>query len=183
MFDTGRLLYKGLLSLGRPRIDTHDVSTVWLRVLPTDLDVFLHVTNSKYIEIMNVGRLDYVIRSGWLKTALKKRAIMIVGSASFQYRRSVRVWQKLKLETRLIYWDSKWIFFEHKLFHSGHLSAQGIVKVLFRSRLKRINPADIMAESGQMVSSPEMPDVVSNLLAAEQSREFASLESKFEVVS
>src|SRR5690349_6384398 len=102
LFDTARLVYKGLRSLRRPRVSADETTDIFLRVWPFDLDVFLDMTNSKYVEMMNAGRLDHVILRGWLQVALQHRAIPLVASAWYEYRRSLRLWQKVRVETALI---------------------------------------------------------------------------------
>ena len=52
--------------------------TVWdsaslpLRVLPTDIDIALHVNNGMYLSLMDLGRFDLMVRSGvW--TRMRRR--------------------------------------------------------------------------------------------------------------
>ena len=39
-------------------------SELTFRVWPTDLDVFRHVNNGRYLSFMDLGRTDLIVRSG-----------------------------------------------------------------------------------------------------------------------
>lgn len=50
-----------------------DVSKVWFRVWPHDLDPSIHMNNGRYLALMDLGRLDLLIRSGLWRALLKNR--------------------------------------------------------------------------------------------------------------
>ncbi len=62
------LLFLTLLTLfisrRRPRLSIWGESSLPLRVLPTDIDIAMHVNNGMYFSLMDLGRFDLMIRSG-----------------------------------------------------------------------------------------------------------------------
>lgn len=61
-----RLLYLLLCSFFRPRLAApFGVSRLPFRVLPNDLDSNLHMTNGRYWNIFDLGRLDLILRMAW----------------------------------------------------------------------------------------------------------------------
>ena len=60
-----RLLHLLLCSLFRPKLEApFGVSRLQFRVLPNDLDSNLHMTNYRYWNIFDLGRLDLILRMG-----------------------------------------------------------------------------------------------------------------------
>lgn len=52
----------------RDRLSLLDESVLEFRVLPTDLDVNLHMNNARYLSVMDLGRLDLLVRAGLFAT-------------------------------------------------------------------------------------------------------------------
>jgi hypothetical protein len=48
----------------RPPLTVWDGSSLPLRVLPTDIDIAMHVNNGMYLSLMDLGRFDLMVRSG-----------------------------------------------------------------------------------------------------------------------
>ena len=54
----------------RRSLDPLDESVLKFRVWPTDLDVNFHMNNGRYLTIMDLGRVDLMLRTGLGKMAL-----------------------------------------------------------------------------------------------------------------
>ena len=59
-----RTLLMMLSSRRKPLLDFRDVGRLRLRVLPNDTDILRHVNNGIYLSLMDLGRMDLMIRSG-----------------------------------------------------------------------------------------------------------------------
>lgn len=100
-----RLLHLLLCSLSRPKLEApFGVSRLQLRVLPNDLDSNLHMTNGRYWNIFDLGRLDLILRMGLGRVALREKWAPIVGAGTIQFRRELKPFQRFTLETRLVGW-------------------------------------------------------------------------------
>ncbi|PJL17742.1 Mesenchymal stem cell protein DSCD75 [Stenotrophomonas maltophilia] len=100
-----RLLHLLLCSLFRPKLEApFGVSRLQFRVLPNDLDSNLHMTNGRYWNIFDLGRLDLILRMGLGKVALREKWAPIVGAGTIQFRRELKPFQRFTLETRLVGW-------------------------------------------------------------------------------
>ncbi|MDZ7513506.1 thioesterase family protein [Stenotrophomonas muris] len=100
-----RLLHLLLYSLFRPKLEApFGVSRPQFRVLPNDLDSNLHMTNGRYWNIFDLGRLDLILRMGLGRVALREKWAPIVGAGTIQFRRELKPFQRFTLETRLVGW-------------------------------------------------------------------------------
>jgi len=111
-----RLLHLLLCSLFRPKLQApFGVSRLPFRVLPNDLDSNLHMTNGRYWNIFDLGRLDLILRMGLGKVALREKWAPIVGAGTIQFRRELKPFQRFTLETRLAGWVGTRIIMEQRV--------------------------------------------------------------------
>ena len=111
-----RLLWLLVASRFRPRlISPLDSSTLSLIVLPNDLDIYGHMNNGRYLTIMDLGRMDLFVRGGLVETIRGAGWTPVLSAAKVRYRRELRLWQKFRLETRLVYWEGTTFVMEHRI--------------------------------------------------------------------
>ena len=116
-------------------------SILTFRVWPNDLDINLHMNNGRYLTIMDLGRADLMIRCGLGKVILKRRWMPVLGAVTIQYRRSLSPFQGFRLRTRILCWDEKWVFLEHRVKSlDGQVAAVAIAKGLLRSPAGLVDP-------------------------------------------
>lgn len=125
-----------------------DASRLSFRVWPTDLDPNIHMNNARYLALMDLGRVDLMARSGLLRMALKRRWQPVLGGSAIRYRRPLRPFQRFTLATRLLSWDDKWLYIEHRVETAGGLAAVAVVKGLFLGPGGPVPTADILAAHG-----------------------------------
>jgi len=106
-------------------------TVVRLRVWPLDLDFNRHVTNGRYFTLADVGRMDYVLRSGAYRVALRHRALPIVGDVCGKFRRELKLFERFEIHTRMLGWDAKWSFVEHRFVKDQRVIAVVVMRGLF----------------------------------------------------
>jgi acyl-CoA thioesterase FadM len=151
-----RLLRILLTARWRKSLDPLEESVLSFRVMPADLDVNLHLNNGRYLALMDLGRLDAVLRSGVFRQMLKRRWTPLVGSETIRFRRSLAPFRKYQLRTRLVGWDEKWFFFQQRFVVGAELQALAMVKGLLRGRSGNVAPAEVLASSGHAIPSPPL---------------------------
>lgn len=107
-------------------------SSITMRVLPTDLDLLWHVNNGVYFSYMDFGRWDLIFRNGLFDIARKNNIFSVVSSESMRFKKSLRLWEKFTLKTKVIGRDDKY-FFINQFFYSktNELMAVGFIKIRF----------------------------------------------------
>ncbi|MFC7333418.1 thioesterase family protein [Rhodocista pekingensis] len=155
--------------LGRP-LHPLAASVVTLRVWPTDLDPNLHMTNSRYLAMMDIGRLDLIVRTRIWRVLLKRRWAPVLGSSTIRYRRSLAPFQRFRVRTQVICWDEKWLYIEHVFEDlAGEVHAVAMTKGLFLAGGRTVPTAAVLdALGGGHIDSPPVPPGILAWQQAEQ---------------
>ncbi|MBX7218807.1 MAG: thioesterase family protein [Blastocatellia bacterium] len=144
--------------LSREKLDPLGESAVTFRVLPNDLDINAHMNNGRYLTLMDLGRIDLIVRTGLGRVVRQQGWRPLVGSVLTQYKRSLNPFETYQLKTKVLCWDEKWIFLEQRFERNGKTAALGIVKTLFRHpRQGNVPPYEVMQAMGVGLNSPEIP--------------------------
>ena len=163
-----RLLLNLLISRWQQRIHTGETTNTRFRVWPQDIDVFGHMNNGRYLQIMDVARTAWMSRCGALGAMIDNQWGAALGGGSIHFRKSLRVFQSYKVSTRLVCWDSRWFYLEHGFVDDqGRCIAVGISRAAIRSRTGWVRTQDIMAIVDPSAVSAPVPDYLRNMGAAE----------------
>jgi acyl-CoA thioesterase FadM len=142
-----RTLLMMITSRRRPQQDFREVGRVTMRVLPNDLDLLGHVNNGMYLSLMDLGRMDLMIRSGRWQQLRSLGWLPVAASVSVTYRRSLRLWEKYTLETRVLGFDDKAMYVEQRFVRDNEVYVVGIMRARF---LKKSGGTVTVAEMGTL---------------------------------
>ena len=167
-----RLLWLALRSRWAERCSTLGPCRTRLRVWPNDLDVFLHVNNGVYFSLCDLARVDLMLRSGSLGVVSGRSRVFLVAAETIQLHRPLGVFQRFDIHTRVLGWDDKAFFVEHRFTvpsrARGASGAPGEETValcvvegrVFDRKLGQIRPADILKRLDITDDSPPLPQWV-----------------------
>jgi acyl-CoA thioesterase FadM len=144
-------------TLPAPRVGALDEVRVPLRIWPTDVDIYFHVNNGRYLTLMDFGRLAHAVRTGLAVQMLRRGWAPVLGSATVHYWRELKVLDRVELVTRVACWDDKWFYIEHRFEQAGRVAALGAVKGVCRKGRQVIPPAQLFGSIGYAGPSPEAP--------------------------
>lgn len=159
-----RVLFRALL---KPRIGVLDTSEVDFRVWPTDLDINWHMTNARYLSMMDLGRTDLLIRAGMLGTVMQERWLPVVGNINIRFRRSLDPLQRFTMKTRLLCWDEKWFYMEQRIESSRGVHSVATVRGLFRGRGGSVPTEKLLERLDYRQASPAFPPEVTQWVECE----------------
>ena len=131
-----------------------------LRVWPNDVDFNLHLNNARYLSVMDYGRIHLLARAGLLKPALKARWTPVVGAVWITYRRSLTLWARYRLATRLVCWDERWFYFEQTFTGNEGLAAVGWVKGALLDKAGIVAPQRVVGLAEPGIVSPPLPESI-----------------------
>lgn len=152
-----RLLWTLIRAFWRSKIDFWQTATVQFRVWPTDIDINRHMTNSRYLSIMDLGRLDYLIRSGLGKVMWQDKYQAVLGAVNIRFRRALQPLQQYTLNTRVMAIDDRWAYIEQWFECQGELVAYALLKGTFTDKNGRVPHNIILSKIGQSMSKVELP--------------------------
>ncbi|RUO33166.1 thioesterase family protein [Aliidiomarina soli] len=154
-----RLLWILLKRARKGRVSPLQTLRVRSRALPNDLDVNMHVNNGRYLSFADLGRVDWFIRSGCLQVARKHKAIPVIGDVTARYMRQLKAFDRFYVETRLLGWNHKWAFIEHKILDAkDNVAAIVVIRGMFWNRKGGLTPQQLMDATGNAhLESPQLP--------------------------
>jgi acyl-CoA thioesterase FadM len=162
-----RALKVWLASLFRAPLGITDESRITLRVWPNDLDVNVHMNNGRYLTIMDLGRLDMILRSGLARLVARRRLAPVLAGAQVRFRRSLGAFEQFTLRTQVLGWDAKWFFIEHRFERRGELVCLAVVRGAFLERGAAVSPAELVGFLGHDGASPPLPHWIADWQAVE----------------
>ena len=164
-----RLIRIAIAAMFGPRCGLLDTSEVTMRVWPNDLDFNLHMNNGRYFTVMDLGRIDLMIRIGVAREMWRRKWAPVVGSETIRFKRALKPFQRYRLKTRVLCWDERWVFLEQRFeTMGGELAALGIVKAVLTAERRTMRPKEVLKLLGMLRRSPAMPPAVKAWALAEE---------------
>ena len=134
-----------------------------LRVLPTDIDVLRHMNNGVYFSIMDIGRMDLLIRSGGWQKLSAKGYYPVMANETISFRKSLNLWKKFDLETRVVGYDAKAVYVEQRFVVGGEIYAQAMTRARFLKRSGgTVTVAELLETIGWDGEQPVLPEWVND---------------------
>jgi acyl-CoA thioesterase FadM len=162
-----RFVLTVIRSMLKPRLRADQESDLTFRVWPTDADLSL-MNHASYLTIMEQGRIDFILRSGFLRLMLRHHWSAVLGSMTVQFRSPLRRFQRFRLRTRVVCWDEQWLFLEHQISRKSRIVAGGLAKIAILSKRGRLAPAEALRAFGVTVASPPVAAMVRSLQDGER---------------
>ena len=138
-----------------------DTSITTTRVRPGDLDIYFHVNNAVYLNMMDSARSNFLADANGLKKLNKLGWYPVVAASSIIYRSSLLLNQKAVISTRLIGWDPRIAYLEQNIHTGDKLVTEAIIAARFLKKGgSRIPATDVAQVLGAPDLSPQLPEHV-----------------------
>lgn len=142
----------------RTDAEPFDVVATRFRVLPTDLDVYGHMNNGRYLSISDIGRFDLLRRSGLWRVMSKRGWYPVVASSTISYRKSLQPWQKFTVESRFLGVNERDVYLEQRFVVAGEVYARLFIRGRFLMKSGGHVPMDdLIAILGERPIPTAMP--------------------------
>jgi acyl-CoA thioesterase FadM len=141
----------------RKPLAVSDVAVLPQRVWPDELDINIHMNNAKYLAVMDLGRTDWIVRTGAWRLMQNERMAPVVGGSMVRFRRSLRPFQKFELRTRLLGWDERWLYVEQVMVSREGIACAAVQRTGFTLAGRLVTPAELAKKlhfSGPNVPAP-----------------------------
>jgi acyl-CoA thioesterase FadM len=142
----------------KPALPIDGTSVLRMRARPTDIDLYRHINNGRFLTLMDLGRTDLAARTRMLRVFAQQRWRPVAGGATIRFRRPINILRRYELHTRVAGWHDRWVFFEQVFLHGDTLHARGYVKVAVLGRDGRpVDMGEVLAACGWEGPAPELP--------------------------
>jgi acyl-CoA thioesterase FadM len=153
-----RLLLLLLTAPFRPRCDILGPARKRFIVWPPDLDVLWHVNNGVYLSMLDVARVDLLLRSGMAKALRRRGFYPVVAAETIRFRRSLQLFQVFDVETTVIGWDEKAFIIQQQFLRRGEIVAEAVVRArILKRKGGSVSAQELLEVVGKAGPSPELP--------------------------
>ncbi len=116
------------------------------------------MNNGRYLTIMDLGRTDLMLRSGFAKLISDQGYYPVVVSQMIRYRKSLQLWDRFEVQTRVLGWDDQAFLLSQKFYRGETAIAEAVVRARFLKKVGgSVRAAEILALGGVNQSSPPIP--------------------------
>ena len=145
----------------RSRLSLWDTSRVRFRVNPSDLDVMRHMNNGRYLTLMDLGRMDLMLRSRFWRRITEQGWYPVVAGQSITYRRSLQLWERFDLASRVLGHDDRWVYMEQVFRRDGEVVADAVVRARFlRTSGGSVPMEEVLDLAGPVPDHRQLPEWV-----------------------
>ncbi|WP_114856616.1 acyl-CoA thioesterase [Brachybacterium sp. YJGR34] len=145
----------------RPRLSLWDTAHTPFRVGLADLDLQRHMNNGRFLSLMDLGRMDLMVRSGFWARVQEKGWYPVVAGQTITYRRSLTLGQRFDLASRVLGVDDRWIYMEQVFRVGPEIHAEAVVRARFlRTEGGSVDVREVLEVSGPLPADRVVPEWV-----------------------
>jgi acyl-CoA thioesterase FadM len=122
------------------------------------LDFNRHVNNGRYLMLADIGRIHWFVKAGVMTAARQRNAFPVVGDSIAKFRRELKAFQTFEIHSRLLGWDDRWGFIEHRFVRGGRVLGVVAIRGVFKGPGGPVKPQELMADLGFTMPSPQLPE-------------------------
>lgn len=143
--------------LYQPLLDEVEIN---YRALPSDCDINLHLTNSRYLAFMDLARTWMTERLGLFKVVMKNRWFPIVNATAITYIRDIKPLQEFTVATQLVGWDHKYFYIKQTFKSERGLHAVAYVRGVFKKKGGIVTVEELLEAAGFDGEAPELHEEI-----------------------
>ena len=127
-----------------------------IKVRFTDLDINGHLTNSRYLAFMDLGRLDLIRTLDLLKPMFQKGWMPVLSTVNCSFIKEIPRGSVVELKTSIVGFNEKYWFIRQQFYVNDQLYAQALCRGLFTQRKKKVPPSEVIDYYRSKDSSQEV---------------------------
>ena len=106
-----------------------DVFHTRFRVLPWDCDMNLNLTNTRYPAWLDLARTEFFLCLGTGPLFVRKGWRSVLASQTLTFVREIKPLALVDVESRVLHWDRKYFYMEHRFLVDGRLHAKALARI------------------------------------------------------
>ena len=109
------------------------------RVLPHDMGFRDHLPNYRYLSFIELNVTHWLIACCHQKGI--KTLDWVIAMQEMVYLKEIKFLDKMTLNSQLVGWDKKYVYFEHRFFVKDQLMSVGMTKFVLMNKKQKQTPA------------------------------------------
>lgn len=157
-----RFLFTLLSARSRSNLSIDQESRIPFRVWITDVDVSI-MNHAAMMSVMEMGRIDFMVRTGFLRLAQKNKWYFPSSSINVQFFRPLKMFEKALVVTKVFYTDERSIYLEQKIIRENKMIAACIVKSTIRKGREQINILEVLKIFNNIKAPQDGQDIIEHM--------------------
>lgn len=168
------LVQSSLKSIRGDKLSIYDTSEITTMSNFNDIDNFLEMNNGRIFTLFDLGRFDFAIRTGLGKQLIQKRWGLVVAGSTIQYRKRIRLFDKVTIKTKLLGMDHRWIYVEQTMWVKGQCTSHALLRtgVTNITTGKVIATDEVIQAMNIDIQRLELPEWVKSWIENDKQRPF-----------
>ncbi len=113
--------------------------------------------------MLDAARLELMLRSGAFPRLKARGLYPVVAAETIRFRRSLQLFDKFEVETRVIGWDEQAFLLAHQFLRRGEVVAEAVIRSRFLKRGGgKATSTEVLESLGASGPSPALPEFVAS---------------------
>ncbi|XP_062540233.1 protein THEM6-like [Armigeres subalbatus] len=124
-----------------------------------DIDMMLnHMNNARYLRELDFARYHWYARTGFWSKVRAMGGSAVQATVTVRYRKMLSLGLPFRIETNMVWWDDKCLFFEHKFI----TLFDGFVRAVATSRqaVTNVKLEEVLKQFDECATRPEQPEEI-----------------------
>jgi hypothetical protein len=122
------------------------------------------MTHVQYADLAILGRISILYRHLRLGTREQMRAV--IGGVTLIHLHGLRLFQKFDLNTRVVFWDERWLYFQTDFEREGMMMCTVLTKFMARNWAGPVPTAELLEKIGVTAGPPPLPPELKAMIEA-----------------
>ncbi|MEM8752584.1 MAG: thioesterase family protein [Pseudomonadota bacterium] len=170
MYVFRRLAVSLFASSRRSKLAPGEADVTVTYATPWDMDMFAEMNNGRVLSVYDVGRFALAVRGGLIGAIRRRGWIITVAGSNAQYRRRIRMFQRIEIRSRVLGRDDRFFYLEQSMFTKAGPASNIIYRTAVTDRNGLVPIDDVVAEMGFPDWNPPLPDWVAKWAEADKLR-------------
>lgn len=119
--------------------------TTGFRVTPFDVGIRV-LKSDRYLQFAEAAQLDFMVRTRRAVPLVRAGIGFVNASQLIKFARPIGLFQRVDVETAIVFADEKCAYFSHTLFVQGTAHADVLVKMKFKQGRRTVPPREVFGE-------------------------------------
>lgn len=171
MYPFIRLLWQVRKARNAPRLAVLGTNVSHHMCWPWDIDLWWELNNGRTLTLYDLGRIPLMFRFGLVDVIRKNNWGLTIAGASVRYRRRVRMFDVVEMQSRVVFWDDRFLYIEQSMWRKdGECANHILLRAAFTGSGGIVSPAQVLQAVELDLQVPDAPDWIKGWIEADRLR-------------